>query len=62
MTRGTWEAMQWLRGTYAREPIAEFILTTGARKLPPRDLPYWTLVADVSLPEEPGGTRPRWAR
>ena len=62
MTRGTWEAMQWLRRTYAREVLADFVLTMGARKLPPRDLAYWALVADVSVPAEPGGARPRWAR
>jgi hypothetical protein len=61
MTRGTWEAMQWLRARYSRESIADFLRTQGAKRLPPRDLAYWALVADVELPSTPGGGRPRWA-
>lgn len=61
MSRGTWEAMCWLRGRYTPEAIAEFVTTEGARRLSPRDLAYWALVSGVELPTGPGGGRPKWA-
>ena len=61
MSRGTWEAMRWLRRRYGREEIADFLRREGARRLSPRDLAYWCLVADVDLQSSPGGGRPRWA-
>jgi hypothetical protein len=60
MTRGTWEAMKWLRSRYSRESIAEYLRAHGTR-LSPRDLAYWALISDVDLPSTPGGGRPRWA-
>ena len=61
MTRGTWEAMQWLRQRYDRQQIGEFVMNEGARRLPPRDLAYWALVSDVTVVEHAGGGRPSWA-
>jgi hypothetical protein len=61
MTRGTWEAMRWMKARYPRESIAEFLETDAARRLAPRDRAYWALVADVTLPPSPGGARPKWA-
>jgi hypothetical protein len=60
MTRGTLAAMRWLRQTYSREAIAEFLRRRGHR-LSPRDRAYWALVAGIRLPSEPGGARPPWA-
>ena len=64
MTRGTWEAMQWLRRRYSAEVIADFVRTRGRRLLAPRDLAYWSLVCgdeDVAQEDDVGGGRPRWA-
>ena len=61
MSRGTWEAMVWLRGRYPKEVLANFVREQGARRLAPRDLAYWALVCDVNLPSAPGGGRPPWA-
>ncbi len=60
MSRGTWEAMCWLRATYSQAQLAEFVLGRGARVLSPRDLSYWALMADVQVPSQAGGGRPRW--
>jgi hypothetical protein len=61
MTRGTWEAMQWMRARYSRDTIAGFLQSSAARRIPPRDLAYWALVADVEIPAARGGARPKWA-
>jgi hypothetical protein len=61
MTRGTWEAMTWLRSRYDNEVIGAFVREHGERKLAPRDRSYWALVAGLEVPTEPGGSRPRWA-
>jgi len=64
MTRGTWEAMKWLRRRYPETLIAEFIRARGRRLLSPRDLAYWSLVCnvnDVAPNDDVGGGRPRWA-
>jgi hypothetical protein len=61
MSRGTWEAMVWLRGRYPKEVLADFVREQGARRLSPRDLAYWALICDVDLPSAPGGGRPPWA-
>lgn len=61
MSRGSWDAMQWLRARYPREQLADFVLREGQRRLSPRDLAYWALVCDVDLPARPGGGRPGWA-
>jgi hypothetical protein len=60
MTRGGWEAMKWLRRTYDRDQLGAFLLRKGSR-LPPRELAYWSLIAEVDLLAGPGGGRPRWA-
>ena len=60
MSRGSWEAMKWLRARYARESLADFLRRRGER-LTPRDRAYWALVAGEPAPLEPGGGRPTWA-
>jgi hypothetical protein len=60
MTRGTWEAMQWLRSAYDRTKLAEF-LTRKAERIPPRERAYWELVTGVIAPQVRGGGRPSWA-
>ncbi|MBI3204294.1 MAG: hypothetical protein HYZ29_22345 [Myxococcales bacterium] len=60
MTRGGWEAMRWLRSTYSREAIAEFLRKKGGR-LTPRDRAYWSLIAGIAHSQTPGGGRPGWA-
>ncbi|HEY2517983.1 MAG TPA: hypothetical protein VGI39_44235 [Polyangiaceae bacterium] len=62
MSRGTWEAMKWLRATYPRERLADFVRTEGARRLAARDLAYWALICDVDVSAGAGGGRPRWVR
>lgn len=61
MSRGTWEAMKWLRSAYAPEDLADFVRREGERKLSPRDRAYWALVTGVDVPSSPGGGRPSWA-
>lgn len=59
-TRGGWLAMCWLRETYSRAILADFVRRKGAR-LPPRELAYWSLIAGVDADIPPGGGRPQWA-
>jgi hypothetical protein len=64
MSRGTWDAMKWLRHRYPVGKLADFVRNRGRRVLSPRDLAYWALVCDVDLNQvegDPGGGRPRWA-
>jgi hypothetical protein len=61
MTRGTLDAMRWLRATWTREVIAAFVREKGRARLTPRDLAYWALVSGVAIQQEPGGGRPAWA-
>lgn len=67
MSRGTLDAMVWLRATFPREVLAEFLASPRATALSPRDVAYWSLVAGVeptlSAPSAspPGGGRPPWA-
>jgi hypothetical protein len=61
MSRGSWEAMKWLRATYPRAALADFVRGEGARRLSPRDLSYWGLICDVPVVVGPGGGRPSWA-
>jgi len=58
MTRGPWAAMKWLRATYSRDTLVDFLQRRGDR-LPPRDLAYWSLVSGVRIPIPSGG--PTWA-
>lgn len=60
MARGGWEAMRWLRRTYSREQLADFLLRKGSR-LAPRERAYWALIAGVDIPIGQGGGRPPWA-
>jgi hypothetical protein len=60
MQRGGWDAMRWLRRTYSRETMADFLRRRGTR-LPPRERAYWSLAVGVELEQEPGGGRPSWA-
>lgn len=61
MSRGSWEAMKWLRATYPQARLASFVLGEGARRLSPRDRAYWALVCGVEVEPGPGGGRPSWA-
>ena len=61
MTRGTWEAMQWLRRRYPRETVVGFLCSRAVRALSARDLAYWALVYDVPIEARRGGGRPDWA-
>jgi hypothetical protein len=60
MTRGGWDAMRWLKLTYSREQLADFIQRKG-RRLAPRDEAYWALMAGVEVIQRSGGGRPGWA-
>jgi len=60
MGRGSWEAMRWLRRTYPREKVADFVRRRGSH-LAPRDEAYWALIAGVEITQRPGGGRPPWA-
>jgi hypothetical protein len=59
MSRGTWDAMCWLRARYSLQEIAEFLGRNAAR-LTPRDRAYWSLISGHSAAQEPGGGRPAW--
>lgn len=61
MSRGSWNAMVWLRTRFPIDELAEFLVEHGTRCLSPRDLAYWTLVCAVDLPTARGGGRPGWA-
>ncbi len=61
MTRGTLEAMRWLRGTYSVAQLADYLRRRGDR-IPPRDRAYWHLVAGLPLVLEPSGATPPWNR
>lgn len=60
MARGGWSAMKWLRRTYSRDELADFVRRKG-HQLAPRELAYWALIACVDVPPRPGGARPPWA-
>lgn len=61
MSRGSWEAMKWLRATYPQAKLASFVRSEGVRRLSPRDRAYWALVCGVEVEPGPGGGRPSWA-
>ena len=61
MSRGTLEAMRWLRSTYSVERLADFLRRRGER-LSPRDRAYWRLVAGLARERDAGGARPPWNR
>jgi len=61
MTRGTLDAMRWLRSRFTRDELAAFIREKGEGRLAPRDLAYWALVTGVPTPQARGGGRPAWA-
>jgi hypothetical protein len=60
MSRGTWEAMRWLKSMYSREQLADFLLRSGDR-LTPRDRAYWSLIAGISGAQCAGCERPAGA-
>jgi hypothetical protein len=60
MSRGDWTAMRWLRATYPKASLGDFVTRKGDR-LAPRDLAYWALVTDTPVTVPPGGGRPKWA-
>jgi hypothetical protein len=60
MSRGTRQAMRWLRDTYSRDRLARFVMDHGDR-LSPRDDAYWSLITGVVRPARRGGGRPPWA-
>jgi hypothetical protein len=59
MTRGSWEAMRWLRRAYSLQEMSDF-LGRKANRLTARDRAYWSLVVGHPLPQAPGGGRPAW--
>jgi hypothetical protein len=61
MSRGGWAAMTWLRSVYSKEEMADFLRRKGINRLAPRELAYWSLIAEVDLPISRGGGRPSWA-
>ena len=61
MSRGTWEAMKWLRAEFSRDELATFVRDLGAKRLAPRDLAYWAFICDVEVDASLGGGRPSWA-
>jgi hypothetical protein len=61
MLRGDWGAMVWLRRTFPREVLADF-LQRKADRLPARERAYWHLIAtSARQASAPGGGRPSWA-
>lgn len=60
MARGTLAAMRWLRDTYSKLELADFLHRKGSR-LAPRDRAYWRLVAGLAREDTPGGAAPPWA-
>ena len=60
MSRGSWDAMRWLRTRYSRDEISDFLQRRCAR-LTARDRAYWALVAGQPTPKGTGGGRPAWA-
>ena len=60
MARGGWVAMRWLRRTYSREQLSDFLVRKGSG-LAPRERAYWALIAGIDLPAGRGGARPPWA-
>jgi uncharacterized protein DUF6922 len=60
MARGGWVPMKWLRSTYSKDAIADFLARKGA-SLAPREHAYWALIAGVAAPARRGGARPPWA-
>lgn len=60
MSRGGREAMKWLRDTYPLDVLASFVERKGASRLAPRELAYWSLIAQVKSPPTPTTARPRW--
>ncbi|MCA9602232.1 MAG: hypothetical protein KC417_09420 [Myxococcales bacterium] len=59
MTRGSLEAMRWLRRTYSTAAMADFLERKGDT-LAPRDLAYWSLIATGIPVQRAGGARPPW--
>lgn len=57
MARGGWAAMCWLRATYPKALLADFLRRKGDA-LPPRERAYGSLISDAGLPALPGGGRP----
>lgn len=60
MTRGTWNAMSWLRRTFDASELRDFLARKGAR-LPARERAYWQLLLGVRAAQQRGGGRPSWA-
>lgn len=54
LSRGGWEAMQWLRATYSKAALASFIERKGHARLAPRELAYWSLIAEVEAAPQQG--------
>ena len=60
MSRGTWEAMKWLRATYPK-PSPRSSGNRGRDDSRRAILAYWALVCDVDVAVKTGGGRPSWA-
>jgi len=60
MSRGTWDAMRWLRASFDDRTLADF-LARKRQRLAPRERAYWELVVGVRGEQALGGGRPSWA-
>ncbi len=60
MSRGTWDAMRWLAGTFDDKTLRDFLARKGHR-LAARERAYWQLVLGVEAEQARGGGRPSWA-
>ncbi len=61
MSRGTLEAMRWLRATYSVGQLADYLQRRGDR-IAPRDRAYWRLIVGLPREQAVGGARPPWNR
>jgi hypothetical protein len=59
MTRGRWEAMQWLLAAYPTDAIRAFV-EQAQGTLPPSVLAFWALVSDAKVTIPVSGGRPTW--
>lgn len=50
MERGNWESMLWLKRTFSKDILLNFLEKKGKKILSPRELNYWAFV--VGIPAE----------
>ena len=71
MGRGNWASMAWLKKTFSKEILLNFLEKKGKKILSPRELNYWAFVVGVpaekrkqwleNLKEEPYAWRTRFS-